>query len=931
MEARLTKMTDMGANVLLLDGIPSDTLVRLADRHGILLIGMISEEEYGASGTDMPEKSLRNETNAPSMLAWAIIGDRQDAPVDETMRTTAESRSMMLVIRISRSDILGNEDATAYAKAIAAGNGNASNVFVDMDAMMEPGTYDLYRGIWKQGAALPSASSDDVKGTEGNSNSRNTDTDTNANANSTMTSSDSEHGTVPETETQAEVADAGTGKIATYELADGLLPDGDGTITMPSTVDVTMLDGTKSVGTVAWNADGEDDATVPFGIITGTLSIQDDTVPVSMRVPRGMMAASSESLADMSDVSVGSIPEQEWTGQPVTPQLTVSHDGTDLVEGTDYTVAYEDNVEPGEAKATITGIGNYVGHAVSKFDISKADLTGDTIEQHFVPTEMPSAATLDLFDYWLTKRDDHNGQHYTPEYWEMGISKGHEFKFASDTTLRNTVVNQWTGGATPRQNIIYPVLKDGYPMVASEEHGGVSGVTRDDSLDYVFDHEDVDTPGITGSRMYKKAYTNVQGLFTNEGNGMYSYDTNQNAAWYDEDANTMRVIDTSTQSNAVGTGGIYGQFYPFDSPSVSFKTNPDGSYVRGSDGKLVPLHTNTLDAGPYNHYFAMHLTVPFQQPKGGLVTNGSRMTYDFSGDDDVWIFIDGVLVGDLGGIHDKSTISIDFSTGIISGTAGIADTTIRKQFEHAGIGTDGFSGDTFSDYSTHTMQVFYIERGNNLSNLRMRFNLMAIARLATTKVASDTGNQLDGAEFSLYQDADTVVDASGNRVVRDGAAAYAKSEPSNGDGIGVTHLFAEDGTYWLKETKAPGGYQALPRLVKVVVKDGKATVADDSDISTDERSENITVMDHPLHGAMPASGGGGALALVLAATGVAGTVGWLWWQELRQARRHPIGSERTRANARAGGGRRGTTKRRKAIWQGRQRAMRKSRTSMPRR
>ena len=55
----------------------------------------------------------------------------------------------------------------------------------------------------------------------------------------------------------------------------------------------------------------------------------------------------------------------------------------------------------------------------------------------------------------------------------------------------------------------------------------------------------------------------------------------------------------------------------------------------------------------------------FLQPAEGKIDNDTPMSFTFSGDDDVWIFIDNVLVSDLGGVHDECFTVIDFETGMV--------------------------------------------------------------------------------------------------------------------------------------------------------------------------------------------------------------------------------------------------------------------------
>lgn len=126
--------------------------------------------------------------------------------------------------------------------------------------------------------------------------------------------------------------------------------------------------------------------------------------------------------------------------------------------------------------------------------------------------------------------------------------------------------------------------------------------------------------------------------------------------------------------------------------------------------------------------FGMYLKTDFLQPKNGQV-KGEDMVFEFTGDDDMWVYIDGVLVLDLGGIQDALSGSINFSTGKVRYQTKSGDnyeeTTLKALFEAAGVAAD-FVGNTFANYSSHTMKMFYMERGAGASNLRVKFNLQTI-------------------------------------------------------------------------------------------------------------------------------------------------------------------------------------------------------------
>lgn len=84
--------------------------------------------------------------------------------------------------------------------------------------------------------------------------------------------------------------------------------------------------------------------------------------------------ASTTAKKDISSASVIAIASQAYTGSAITPTVTVTYDGATLTEGTDYTVAYSNNVSPGTATVTITGIGGYTGSTSVTFTIVEPPL-----------------------------------------------------------------------------------------------------------------------------------------------------------------------------------------------------------------------------------------------------------------------------------------------------------------------------------------------------------------------------------------------------------------------------------------------------------------------------------------------------------------------------------------------------------------------------
>lgn len=430
------------------------------------------------------------------------------------------------------------------------------------------------------------------------------------------------------------------------------------------------------------------------------------------------------------------------------------------------------------------------------------------VDDHTVQGKTPQGTVISLFDYWVNEQSspDHGTSNNNSS---GGINKSHSLKFSNG---QGDGFNGWTGGKAPHSGMLDKTLDSSrYPSLAPDFG---SWIFYSESLAYLFDDTKVEG---------KKAYNNVEGLMQVDDDGYYYYDSTKNFASYDEKTNSMKLYDKPAVKESSSSSKI-GQFFPFDSASKVFNE---------SSGQLVADTGVRADSSNVNHWFGLTMSTHFLHPADGKTMRGQDITYEFSGDDDVWVFIDDVLVGDLGGIHDKADLNINFSTGAVA-INGESDGTIKSKFEEAGKAGDlDWSGNTFSGGTYHTLRFFYLERGNYASNMSLKFNLKLMPDNEAAKVDQHE-DPLEGATFSLYE---------AERTENDGKIEYSakgeslctgttdingslKLKAADGATINFEELYKKNkGPYYiLKETKAPAGYnKAVDVWLKYDPKTGAVT------------------------------------------------------------------------------------------------------------
>lgn len=434
------------------------------------------------------------------------------------------------------------------------------------------------------------------------------------------------------------------------------------------------------------------------------------------------------------------------------------------------------------------------------------------VSDHTVQTVNPTGTTVNLFDYWVVDGDnDYSANiNYGNSNNSTGINKGHQLKFNHGD---GDGINRWTGKSAingcGRLSFVKNMLVDGYPEIEAGTYASYNthGTYKDESLAYLFNS----ASKANGKQDGKAVYNNVQGLFQLK-DGYYVYDSygpNGNYAAYDFTTNTFNVYDRAgVYKDSVSSANL-GEFFPFDSADKVFDIN--GSSL--SPKKIIDGDNSTL-----NHHFGMSMTTEFVQPAGGQTTDGKDMIFEFSGDDDVWVYIDGVLVGDLGGIHEKATLDINFATGEvkvghIDGANGtekdIEKSNIKAKFEAAKADTSNFRDNTFRDSTKHTLSFFYLERGAGASNMSLKFNLTTLPSSEVEKV-NQNGEAVQGATFALYQ-SDADWNEQGDPIAQGTTGANGQLVLLKPDGsvLSFDNQHAEGHNYFvLKEISLPAGYRS---------------------------------------------------------------------------------------------------------------------------
>jgi len=372
---------------------------------------------------------------------------------------------------------------------------------------------------------------------------------------------------------------------------------------------------------------------------------------------------------------------------------------------------------------------------------------------------------------------DGSGQHYHPDKNSYSGDYNANPVYSGNRAVKG-IVNTTLGA-------------DGYPTIVGSNHH---------SLNYLF-APSTSVDGVDQSA-YKTVYNGKNGEGVNhllqkvtgpKGAEHLVFNSDQNYAYFDKDTNNFIVYgdDPSTEVIEQGTFEIINDNHhrkddinniKFDSNEnpIKYDKDVDPGFKIGffpfdeyDDTRRDPNY----DGNGYNHHFGMTMEATFSNDPFDRINVTEPITFKYSGDDDMWVFVDGKLVLDLGGIHEPAGGMIDFSNGLVwsqdnGATSGglpltsddpNADSVQKWMQDHGYLTNQSWDDipkpianntslasankwivEPITNYlpdwtneniknGTHDIKMFYLERGGCYSNLAMEMNLPTLKPLSVIK------------------------------------------------------------------------------------------------------------------------------------------------------------------------------------------------------
>ncbi len=476
---------------------------------------------------------------------------------------------------------------------------------------------------------------------------------------------------------------------------------------------------------------------------------------------------------------------------------------------------------------------------------------------------------IHLFDYGTEGLDHGRSDYRNPAY--VGINEGRNlqddilfFSYGTPSGEAENYVptkNNYSGdynsdppvsGNRPVQGIVNNTLTDGFPTIAGSNH----------SLDYLFDMNEV--IGSDSNDPIKIVYEDINHFLQKDATGKYFFDSSDNYAYYNPSQGDRGnftlysgTFDIQNDDHHTQGGRPYNPairntdlleneryktelspmkigFFPFDAFDDS-KVDPNfnATRIENEDG-------SSSDQAIYNHHFGMTMSANFVVPKDANgITNGQfnnqDIVFNYSGDDDMWVFVDDKLILDIGGIHEPTAGSINFTQnkvrvqdnayGTIDGGDGnkYTETTVSAML--------GISDAEYWSWFTgqpHTIKMFYMERGGCYSNLAMDFNLPTVKTIDVTKnldQGSGTGYENEMFRYELW------------------TKAYDAAEYTKYDGVyyvNNTQFRTDNGIFFLKHGQTASFFDGLDTIESYYVKEVAVDNQLISDVTVNGNSYQIT-------------------------------------------------------------------------------------------
>lgn len=346
--------------------------------------------------------------------------------------------------------------------------------------------------------------------------------------------------------------------------------------------------------------------------------------------------------------------------------------------------------------------------------------------------------------------------------------------------------NKETASKDVAQGIVGKNLDDGNLITSYTNENG-------DPVKVPFFNEDA----YPNQSKYMRFYNNLQFPFTkttnDKGVSTYSFDSAKNTVYYDYDnkkivRNDDLKIHDASKENSIG-------YFPFNS------TDP-----------------NPSAKGNLNYGFGTQFTIPFTVTETGKNVDGSDMEFNFTGDDDVWVYIDGALVLDMGGAHNKAEGKINFATQEATITTGTSNAKLGNsltvggrtpaepngnttvKFENIMVKKSGSEPVTLDKYmkesgKVHELKMYYMERGMWNSNMSISYSFVPLPSGLTLSKTLDTTDVNAGLKNAV-QDLDNFDFKIQTKNLRKGEANYSDVE-----NLGYTLYDYDDRTFPGQEAK----------------------------------------------------------------------------------------------------------------------------------